>query len=180
MSDDAEVMTLERLERLLDAYGPAPEGWPAGVRGAAERLIVASPAARALHERAADLERILLALPPEAPSAALRARVLAAAPRRRPAVIRWRYVVAAVPLAAAAVLALWVVTRREPATRGGQLETVAVGEYGSPTDVLLQTYGVDVYAAVPSIGCADASVGCPGTKAADEPTSRVWSGRLLA
>src|SRR5262249_2630749 len=75
---------------------------------------------------------------------------------------------------------LWIAVGRELPRRETQLATVAVGEYTSPTDVLLQPYGVDVYAAVPSVGCSDSTLGCPGTQAVDEPTSLRESSRKLA
>jgi len=169
-------MTLEQLEALLDAYGPIPEEWPDTVRDAAERLVAGSPTARALWDRAVELERLLRAIPAESPSPALRARVLAAAPRPRP-LSRWRRRAAVVvPLAAAAAVVLWIAVGRE-LPRRAELATVAVGEYTSPTDVLLQPYGVDVYASVPSVGCSDSTLGCPGTRAADEPTSLRASSR---
>jgi hypothetical protein len=173
-------LTMERLQCLLDAYGAAPERWPDAEREAAARLIARSDAARARWEEAADVDRLLDTLPVDPPSPALTARVLAAAPRRRPRV--WRRVVAvAVPLAAAAAVLLWLVQTHELARQVAKAPSVVVGEYTSPTDVLLEPYGLEMYATVPSIGCADSVLGCPNVNPADAPYSQRWSsGRLRA
>jgi len=170
-------MTLERLRELLETYGAAEPRWPDAEREAARRLIAESTAARALRDAAADLDRLLDALPAEAPSAALAARVLAAAPR--PA-RRWRAVLAAAaPLAAAAAAVVWLAIRHEPvAHRAADASAaLALGEYTSPTDVLLTPYGVDVYATVPAIGCADSTLGCPKVPDAGRPYSQRWPTR---
>src|SRR5262245_55112102 len=148
------AVTMERFEQLLDAYGAAPERWPDAEREAAQRLIEQSVAARALWQQTADLDRLLDVEPGESPSPGLAARVLAAAPRRPPTRIWRRVMVAAIPLAAAASIALWFAGAREPV---GQVAVrpvtgttaVEVGEYGSPTDVLLGAFTVDVSATVP-------------------------------
>jgi hypothetical protein len=51
------IMTLQRLRAMLDAYGAAPDHWPAAERSAAEALIAGSAeAARAVAEaRALDM-----------------------------------------------------------------------------------------------------------------------------
>ena len=82
---DVRPVTLERLGVLLDAYGAAAERWPDTERAAARWLIAQSAAARARREEAADLDRLLDALPAEAPSSSLAVRVIAAAPRASPA-----------------------------------------------------------------------------------------------
>jgi hypothetical protein len=172
-------ITQERLEQLLDAYGAAPERWPSAERAAAEHLIARSPAARACWDEAAALDRALDALPAEQPDPRLAARVLAAAPRgRRPTRARaWRRVlVAAVPLAAAAALTLWVMTEPQPGTQTLDIPLASLGTYESATDALLDTYGVDVYATVPSIGCADSTLGCTDI---DELDGRSSDGRGL-
>ena len=76
---------LERLEQLLDAYGAAPERWPDAEREAARAAgRGVGGGARALWDEAAELDRLLDAVPPSRRRRALAARVLAAAPRRRP------------------------------------------------------------------------------------------------
>jgi len=152
-------VTLERLGELLDAYGAAAERWPDTEREAARRLIAQSAAARARWEEAADLDRLLDAVPAEAPSSSLAARVIAAAPRRRPARLWRRVLVAAVPLAAAAAVMLWLAREHQPARQMANVPSMEIGEYTSPTDVLLEPYGLDVYATVPSIGCSDSVLG---------------------
>jgi hypothetical protein len=176
-------ITQERLEQLLDAYGGAPERWPHAERAAAERLIAASPAARACWDKAAALDRLLDALPAEQPDPRLAARVLAAAPRApRPTRARaWRRVlVAAVPLAAAAALALWIGTELQPTTQTLDIPLASLGTYESPTDALLGTYGSDVYATVPSIGCADSTLGCTTLETFDERSSHRQVGKARA
>ncbi len=74
---DIRPVTLERLGVLLDAYGAAAERWPDTEREAARWLIAQSGAARARREEAADVDRLLDALPAEAPSSSLAARVMA-------------------------------------------------------------------------------------------------------
>lgn len=173
----AEI-TQERLEQLLDAYGATPERWPSEERAAAERLIATSPAARAARDEAVALDQLLDTLPAEQPDPRLAARVLAAAPRRRkPAGSRaWRRaLVATIPLAAAAALTLWVMTRSQPVTPTLDVPLASLGTYESATDTLLDTYGVDVYATVPSIGCADSTLGCTDIDGLDDRSG----GRLL-
>jgi hypothetical protein len=76
-------MSLARFASILDAYGAAPRRWPATERAAAEALLAGSAEARAMLERAAELDRLLDAAEAPAPSPALRAAVLRAAPRPR-------------------------------------------------------------------------------------------------
>jgi len=179
--DPHRALTLEQLGRLLEAYGAASERWPDTVREAAQRLIAHSEVARAQWEEAAELDRLLDDVPAASPSPALVARVLAAAPRRRPARNWRRALVAAVPLAAAAAVILWLAREREPARRLAGVPSVVIGEYASPTDVLLEPYGLEIYATVPSIGCSDSVLGCPNVNPADAPYSQRWlSGRLRA
>src|SRR5262249_28497256 len=165
-------ITLERFAELLEAYGADPERWPDTERAAARYLLDGSADARSLWEQAAAVDRLLDGVPEEVPSAALVERVLAAVPRRR--VVRaWRRaLIAAVPLAAAATVTLWLTPREAPAPPAGPGVAVAtMGEYTSPTDVLLEPYGIDVYASVPSIGCADSELGCPKANAGEKPYS---------
>jgi len=177
-----DVLTLERLHALLDAYGGTPGRWPADERAAAERLILTSAAARGAYEEARALDRLLAEDEPVAPpSPALAARVLSGAPAPRPQ-RRWRRaLVAVVPLATAAAVALWVTTARGPGERIGAPSPVAVGDWESPTDVLLDPLGVDVSANVPSVGCADSMLGCPAVDDAAQPYSlQRATGRILA
>jgi len=165
-------MTLERLEVLLDAYGAAAERWPEAERDAARRMIEASGEARRMWESAAALDRLLDSLPADPPSPGLAADVLAAAsPPRAPR--RWtRVLVAAVPLAAAAAVVLWLTTEHQPAQPTSSSPVASLGEYTSPTDVLLEPYGIDVSDTVPSIGCSDSELGCPRVEPAARPYSQ--------
>ena len=47
------------------------------------------------------------------------------------------------------------------APRAVDLTSVGLGEYASPTDYLLDPYGVDVSESLPSLGCDDSTLGCP-------------------
>jgi hypothetical protein len=173
MPNARPTITLDRLGALLEAYGAAPERWPDAERDDARRLVEESAAARTLWEDAAHLDGLLDAVPAAQPSPELVVRVLAAAPRRRPTRV-WRGVLAAaVPLAAAAAVVLWIRTERVPATPvAASIPAVTVGEYESPTDVLLGGYTMDVSAAVPSVGCTDSTLGCPRVEGATDPYSR--------
>jgi hypothetical protein len=109
-------MSLARFASILDAYGAAPRRWPAAERAAAEALLAESPEARAMLEKAAELDRLLDAAEPPAPSATLRAKILEAAPgrvvrsrarwRRVPASPAARRFAAAAALAASLVLGM--------------------------------------------------------------------------
>lgn len=81
-------MNLTRLAELLDAYGADPRRWPAAERAAAQALLVASPEALGLQQRAALLDDALDQYTPTPPAPALHQALLAAAvlPRRP----RWR------------------------------------------------------------------------------------------
>ncbi|HXJ33585.1 MAG TPA: hypothetical protein VMS22_06035 [Candidatus Eisenbacteria bacterium] len=153
-------MTPERLRELLDAYGAAPARWPEAERVAGSDLIAASAAARALSDGAAALDRVLDAATTSLPSQGLAARVLAGVPRRRPR--PWRAgLMAAFSLAAAAALAIWLRTHSESARETATISTIALGAYESPTDVLLEPFGLALYTSIPSIGCYDSALGCP-------------------
>jgi hypothetical protein len=80
-------MDLARLKRLLEAHGAEPRRWPQDERRAALDLLARSAEARAAHEAAAALDRLLGTASEEdaAAAAALRARLSALAagsPRR--------------------------------------------------------------------------------------------------
>jgi hypothetical protein len=83
MSDQrpGDRMKMARFAAMLGAYGSAPRRWPATERAAAEALLAASPAARALLAEAAQLDQALSTATAPAPSAALRAAILRAAPK---------------------------------------------------------------------------------------------------
>jgi anti-sigma-K factor RskA len=76
-----EKMTLERLRAVIEAYGTSTSRWPAAEREAAAALLGESAAARALVTEAAPLDELLDAVPPVAPTPAMRAAILAMAPR---------------------------------------------------------------------------------------------------
>lgn len=136
-------MTLERLTRIVDAWGADPARWPDAEREEALALVARSAEARALVAAAARLDDALDALPPAAtPSAALRARVAASAPSRPR---RRRVAALLAPLAAAAALALWLTRAPEPATTARVTVPMAtLGVYETPTDSLLTLDGLDV------------------------------------
>jgi len=165
-------MTLERLEAMLDAYGAEAERWPEVERDAARRMIESSAEARRMWEDAAALDRLLDSLPDGLPSAGLADEVLAGAPRPRARRIWTRALVAAVPLAAAAGVVLWLTTERQRTQPTSSIPIASLGEYTSPTDVLLEPYGIDVSDVVPSIGCADSELGCPRVEPAARPYSQ--------
>jgi hypothetical protein len=77
-------------------------------------------------------------------------------------------------------VAVWLTTGGEPARQQtASAPSLSIGEYTSPTDVLLTTYGVDVYGTVPSVGCADSELGCPNVPSTGGPSSRRSSSRRL-
>lgn len=78
-----EPMRPERFTALLDAYGADARRWPEEERKAALEYLMANPDARRLRQEAAELDRLLDAARPAAPTAALRERVLAEAPVSR-------------------------------------------------------------------------------------------------
>ena len=86
--------TLDRLEDLLDRCGADPAHWPVADRPHAQGLIEADPAARALVDQAARLDRMLAEdVEPVTVPGGLRSRILAAAPGPVPARQgRWRRV----------------------------------------------------------------------------------------
>lgn len=55
--------------------------------------------------------------------------------------------------------------------------TVALGELTSPTDALLEPIAIDVSSAMPSVGCADSTLGCPKVEGAVDPYSEAPSSR---
>ena len=95
---DGGPWTLDRLERLLDQYGAMPAHWPVADRDPARDLIGRDPAARAMADAAAQLDRLLTAdqeataHEPMALPEGLRSRILAAAPTppsKRRRTFRW-------------------------------------------------------------------------------------------
>jgi len=162
-------MTLERLRRLLDAYGARPRSWPEVERDAARELIARSPAARALCDAAAALDALLERVPAPEPSPVLVGRILATAPR--PTVLPFpgrsgrsrRRLVAAVGLAAAATLAIWLMRRPETDRTLEPAALAELGDYETPTDALLAATDPDTVEVVPAVGCDDPDVAC------DEP-----------
>jgi hypothetical protein len=74
------------------------------------------------------------------------------------------------------------VSRPLAGSRRSEADSAAVtlGESASPTDVLLEPYGVDVYATVPSVGCSDSLLGCPEVDDTGGPYSHRSVGRLRA
>jgi len=184
-TDSSEPVTLERFEELLDTHGATLGSWPEAAREPARRLLDGSAAARALWRETAGFDRMLRALPAEPASRAVAERVLAGIPRRRARA--WRTALGVVvPLAAAAAVAVWIGVGREGSSTpnrqaAGAPAAVMIGEYSAPTDVLLDSYGVDVYANVPAIGCSDSILGCTDMEPTGGRTSeRSSSGRLRA
>ena len=70
-------MSLDRLQRMIDANGADPLRWPEAERPAAQALVGRSPEARQMVARARALDDALAALPADGPDAAL-ARLTAA------------------------------------------------------------------------------------------------------
>jgi hypothetical protein len=79
-ANDTERDALTRFEALLDAYGAAPQRWPADRRAAAEALLARSREAQALHAAAARLDALIDAATVEPAPAHLIGRVLSTAP----------------------------------------------------------------------------------------------------
>ena len=77
------MMTQERFELLLEAYGANPASWPESEREAALKHLEASPHARRLFDEAAALDRLIDRAETLAVSPALQAKLLAALPRPR-------------------------------------------------------------------------------------------------
>jgi len=153
------MLTVDELRRRLDLHGTDRRDWPADAWTAATTLVARSAEARAVWDEAVALDRLLGTAPAVGPSPALVARVLAdAPPASLPARWRRRAAAMAVPLAAAAGLALWL-ARGAPRV---DVSAIEVGDYTSPTDYLLDPYGVDVSDSLPSLGCDDSTLGCPG------------------
>lgn len=71
------VMTMQRAKALLDAYGSAPEQWPADERDLARVFIAGDPEARQYAEKARQLDVLLDGAATFAPSAGLYDRILA-------------------------------------------------------------------------------------------------------
>lgn len=63
MSGTDRLITLDRLQAMLDAYGAEPDRWPAEQRAGAVALIESSDEARAMFEEAAALDGVLDRMP---------------------------------------------------------------------------------------------------------------------
>ncbi len=90
------MMTMTRIQTLIDAYGADPVRWPADERMAAQTFIASSPEARALLREAQDFDILLNQAPLSAPAdinaSALASRILASAPRSSErAVWQWSF-----------------------------------------------------------------------------------------
>ncbi len=70
---------LERFGQLLESYGADPRRWPEAEREGAQALLVSSPEAARMRERAAALDGLLGQASSLEPSPELVARILAAA-----------------------------------------------------------------------------------------------------
>lgn len=138
------TMDLKDFQRLLDAHGADPAGWPAQDREAALNLVAGSDVAEAMLERAGRLDGLLSRGLAEGAGPDLRRRIVAAASateapaaRRRPAgrwpLAPWRLGVAT---AAAASVALGIVVG---------LEVPAIADFYTAseiaTDLTAATYG---------------------------------------
>jgi hypothetical protein len=75
------LMTLERLNTILEAYGASPARWPADERAAAEAMIASSDAARAAFAEAARLDAMLDRAAPPPPADRLGWRLRGIGPR---------------------------------------------------------------------------------------------------
>ena len=75
MPDTEKLVTLTRLQALLESYGATPEYWPEEERAAATALIETSSEARMLVEEAIALDALLDKIPEPEVSAALTSRV---------------------------------------------------------------------------------------------------------
>lgn len=185
------MMTLQRLQQLLDAYGAAPERWPEAEHDAALLLLAHSPAARAQREEAAYLDALLDLASGAHPSAELVPRILAAvsaetipaqhsgtgpaqghrsgyhqprAARRHGtrAQSHWMWRWPTLAAAASLAIVLWGVQTWAPSRHGLPPDAIAnLGVYTMPTDVLLEWPGVTMLNTLPSVGCVDDELACP-------------------
>ena len=78
------LMTMERLNTILEAYGASPALWPAEERAAAEAMIAASDDARAAFADAARLDAMLDQAAPPPPADRLGWRLRGIGPRPEP------------------------------------------------------------------------------------------------
>jgi hypothetical protein len=80
------MMTLDRFEELVDAFGGDPKRWPEAERGAMAAFVRSRPeAARDAVARAASLDAVLDRASAAPASEGLAARILASGPRPREA-----------------------------------------------------------------------------------------------
>jgi hypothetical protein len=77
----AMLMTMERLNTILESYGASPARWPAEERAAAEAMIASSDEARAAFAEAARLDAVLDQAPPPPPVDRLGWRLRGIGPR---------------------------------------------------------------------------------------------------
>ncbi|HWJ75820.1 MAG TPA: hypothetical protein VNX29_21860 [Kaistia sp.] len=81
MTREGDRLTRRQLADLLDRHGARPASWPAGMRGAVEKLAAEDPAARAMLQAAASLDVTMHALMSAEPAALTRrVRVIRAEP----------------------------------------------------------------------------------------------------
>jgi hypothetical protein len=139
-------MSLERLERIISAYGADPAHWPEAERESAERLMAHSPVARDLLIRADQLDRALSRVAADVPDAAV-ARLAAATafppPRiSRPSLLdRLAYLASAfwpraTVLAGMAALGIVAGLTTEPVYSGSDAGTVVVGDLTADMDII--------------------------------------------
>lgn len=131
-------MPLERLERIIAAYGGDPAHWPEAEREPAERLMAQSPAAQDLLSQAKELDRALARAVADLPDAAMTRLMAATAfpPSRLSAptlLDRLAYVASAfwpraAVLAGMAVLGILVGLTTEPAYSGSDAGAIMSGD----------------------------------------------------
>lgn len=131
-------MPLERLERIIAAYGADPAHWPEGERESAEELVARLPAARNLLTQAEELDEALSRVAADLPEAAMARLVAATAfppPRiSAPSLLdRLTYVASAfwpraTVLAGMAALGIVVGLSTEPAYSGSDAGAIVSGD----------------------------------------------------
>jgi hypothetical protein len=142
-----------RLDALLDL---APVVHPSAELAA--RILAAAPAEETQAERTRDGSvRVLRSGQRHQPSATRRN-----GKRERPRRMR---VWPSLAVAAALAVVLWGVWTLPTSHQELPSDVIAnLGVYTTPTDVLLQWPGVDIFDTLPSVGCLDSELGCPELK----------------